>query len=66
MRFNSVIDAIGRTPLIRINRLTKDSDATVYLKMESFNPCSSVKDRICAAMIAAAEKAGEKVGHRGS
>lgn len=59
MRFDNVIDAIGRTPLIRLNRLPGDRAATVYVKAESFNPCSSVKDRIGAAMIIAAEKAGK-------
>ncbi len=58
MRFENVVDAIGRTPLIRLNRLPGEADAAVYAKMESFNPCSSVKDRIGAAMIDAAEKAG--------
>lgn len=58
MRFDNVTDAVGRTPLIKLNRLTADDSATVYVKMESFNPCSSVKDRIGVAMIDAAEKAG--------
>jgi cysteine synthase len=58
MRFDSIIDAIGRTPLIRLNRLPGKKTATVYVKAESFNPCSSVKDRIGVAMIIAAEKAG--------
>jgi cysteine synthase A len=58
MKFNSIVDAIGRTPLIRLNRLVPDDAATVYVKAESFNPGSSVKDRIAAAMILAAEKDG--------
>lgn len=58
MRFENVIDAIGRTPLIRLNKIVPPGSATVYAKMESFNPCSSVKDRIGAAMILAAEKDG--------
>jgi cysteine synthase A len=44
--------------LVRINRLADSDSATIYVKLESFNPCSSVKDRIGAAMIEAAEKDG--------
>ncbi|MDH4157843.1 MAG: cysteine synthase A [candidate division Zixibacteria bacterium] len=58
MRFENIIEAIGHTPLVRINRLVSADAAAVYAKMESFNPCASVKDRIGAAMIAAAEKDG--------
>ncbi len=57
--FNNVTDAIGNTPLVKINRLTKGSKATVLAKLESFNPLSSVKDRIGKAMIEAGEKAGK-------
>jgi cysteine synthase len=49
---------IGNTPLVRLNRVTKDLEATVLVKMESFNPLSSVKDRIGVSMIEAAEQAG--------
>ena len=49
---------IGNTPLVRLNRVTKGAVATVLGKMESFNPCGSVKDRIGVAMIDAAEEAG--------
>jgi cysteine synthase A len=58
MRFENIIDAIGRTPLVKINRLAASCSATIYAKLESFNPCSSVKDRIGAAMIEAAERDG--------
>ena len=58
MRFDNIVDAIGRTPLVRLNRLTGSDSATVYTKLESSNPGSSVKDRIAAAMIAAAEADG--------
>ncbi|MFH1685990.1 MAG: cysteine synthase A [bacterium] len=58
MRFDNIGDAIGRTPLIKLNRLTAGDSATVYAKMESFNPGGSVKDRIGVAMIDAAEKSG--------
>lgn len=59
MRFDNIADAIGRTPLIRLNRLVDNNSAVVYAKMESFNPGGSVKDRIGVAMIEAAEKAGK-------
>jgi cysteine synthase A len=58
MRFDNIIDAIGRTPLVRLNRLPQPDSATIYAKLESSNPGSSVKDRIAASMIAAAEADG--------
>ena len=59
MRFDNIVETIGRTPLIRLNRIVPSGSATIYAKMESFNPCGSVKDRIAGAMIEAAEKAGQ-------
>ncbi|BAQ09518.1 cysteine synthase [Bacillus sp. OxB-1] len=56
---NSIVDLVGKTPLVKLNRLTGPEDAEVYLKLEYFNPGSSVKDRIALAMIEAAEKSGE-------
>lgn len=56
--YHDITETIGRTPHVRINRLTPENAATVYAKLESFNPCSSVKDRIGLAMIDAAEKDG--------
>lgn len=56
---NSVLDLIGNTPLVKLNRLTTDQHADVYLKLEYYNPGSSVKDRIGLAMLEAAEEAGK-------
>ncbi len=49
---------IGNTPLVRLNRITRGAEAEVVAKLEFFNPCSSVKDRIAVAMIMAAEEQG--------
>ena len=57
--YNSIIETIGNTPLVKLNRVTEGLQATVALKCEFFNPLGSVKDRIGAAMIQAAEKAGK-------
>ena len=57
--FNDICQTIGRTPLVRLNRITTGLGAEVLLKCEFFNPVSSVKDRIGAAMIAAGEQAGQ-------
>ncbi len=55
---NSISELIGRTPLLRLKRITKGCCGEVVAKLESFNPCGSIKDRIGFAMIEAAEKAG--------
>ena len=55
---NNIVKTVGRTPLVRINRLTSDLGAEILAKLEFFNPLGSVKDRIAAAMIAAAEAQG--------
>ena len=56
--YPDVISTVGRTPLIKLNRITNGAPATIALKGEFFNPLGSVKDRIGYAMIAAAEREG--------
>jgi cysteine synthase A len=56
--FGDITQTVGNTPLVRLNRLTKDSVAQVVAKLEFFNPLGSVKDRIGVSMIEAAEKVG--------
>lgn len=56
--FNNVLETIGRTPLIKLNNITRDIKSLIYVKVEFFNPGGSVKDRIGLAMIEAAEKDG--------
>lgn len=57
--YESIVDTVGRTPLVKLRRVGAESGATILAKIEAFNPCSSVKDRIAVAMIRAAEAAGE-------
>jgi cysteine synthase A len=56
--YEDLTKTVGNTPLVRLNRVTKGLDTTVLVKLESFNPLSSVKDRIGVSMIESAEKAG--------
>jgi cysteine synthase len=56
--YNNIIETVGRTPLVRLNRVTHGVDATIAIKCEFFNPLGSVKDRIGMSMIEAAEKEG--------
>ncbi|MFD1427936.1 cysteine synthase A [Kroppenstedtia sanguinis] len=56
---NSITDLIGETPIVKLNRIVGKSDADIYLKLEYFNPGSSVKDRIALSMIEDAEERGE-------
>ena len=56
--YSSITEAFGRTPLVRLNRVTEGIDAEVYAKLEFYNPSSSVKDRLAIAIVDAAEKAG--------
>lgn len=55
---DNICELIGDTPLVKLNRVVPPDAATVYAKLEMFNPCSSVKDRIALSMIEAAERAG--------
>jgi cysteine synthase A len=56
MKFHSIISStIGLTPLVRLNRMVEDIDVEIFAKLEFFNPLGSVKDRIAASMIEAAE-----------
>jgi len=56
--YNNVLEAIGKTPLIRLNRIAKDIKSEIYVKLEYLNPGGSVKDRIGLTMVEAAEKEG--------
>lgn len=56
---NSILELIGQTPLVKLNRLVTEEHADIYLKLEYMNPGSSVKDRIALAMVEAGEKMGK-------
>jgi cysteine synthase A len=58
--YDSILETIGHTPLVRLNRIAADAGAlaTIYAKLEFFNPLSSVKDRIALSMVEAAERDG--------
>ena len=56
--YNNIVETVGRTPLVRLNKVTDGVGATILLKCEFFNPLGSVKDRIGMAMIEDAEKRG--------
>jgi cysteine synthase A len=56
--YNNIVETVGRTPLVRLNKVTDGAPATILLKCEFFNPLGSVKDRIGMAMIEEAEKRG--------
>jgi cysteine synthase len=57
--YDDITKTIGRTPLVRLNRVGKETDAQIVVKLEFFNPLSSVKDRIGVAMIDAAQRDGK-------
>src|SRR5512137_114505 len=56
--YNNIVETVGHTPLVRLNKVTDGAPATILLKCEFFNPLGSVKDRIGMAMIEDAEKRG--------
>ena len=58
MKVDNILQAIGGTPLVRLNRVARDVPATIYVKADYMNPGGSVKDRIAVAMIDAAERKG--------
>ena len=57
--YDDVTTLVGRTPLVRLNRIFGDTKANVVAKLEFYNPANSVKDRIGVAMIDAAEASGQ-------
>ncbi len=57
--FDNITEVFGRTPLVRLNRVTDGADATVLAKLEFYNPSASVKDRLGVAIVDAAEASGE-------
>ena len=56
--YNNIVETVGNTPLVRLNKVTDGVDANIYVKCEFFNPLGSVKDRIGMAMIEDAERSG--------
>lgn len=59
MKFDSILSTIGNTSLVRLNKISVGVEATIYVKIESQNPASSIKDRLALAMIEQAEKDGQ-------
>src|SRR5581483_12230076 len=57
MIYNDIIETVGHTPVVRINRLVPRPQDRIYLKLESFNPTASIKDRAAIYMIQQAERA---------
>ena len=55
---NNILEAIGNTPMVKINRLNPNPEVNIYAKLEGFNPSGSIKDRIAIKMISDAEKDG--------
>ena len=56
--YKNILETIGNTPLIKLNKISKSIDSNVFVKVESFNPGNSVKDRMAVKMIEDAEKDG--------
>lgn len=57
--YNSILDTIGNTPMVRLRNVTKASKHQFFAKVEYFNPGGSIKDRVAAAMIEEAERRGD-------
>jgi cysteine synthase A len=57
--YSNITEVVGNTPLVRLNKITDGAQATVYAKLEFYNPTSTVKDRIGIAMVDAAERSGQ-------
>ena len=57
-RYNNITETVGRTPVVRVNRLGPPG-VNVWVKVEAFNPLGSIKDRLALGVIEAAEKSGE-------
>src|SRR5258705_7194346 len=58
MWYNNILETIGHTPMVKLNKVVKDIPATVLAKVETYNPGNSIKDRMALQMIEDAEKAG--------
>ena len=58
-KYASALDAIGNTPIVKLQKIIPDGYANIYAKLESYNPTGSKKDRMALAMIEGAEKRGE-------
>ncbi len=54
----NILELIGQTPIVRLNRIVRPNSAKILAKLENFNPAGSLKDRICLAMVEDAEKKG--------
>ena len=61
---NDITETIGNTPLVRLNRISESLDAEILVKLESFNPISSVKDRIGVALIEHGEEIQRKIKYQ--
>ena len=59
MIYNNILETIGNTPMVRINRMSPNPRVEIYAKLEGFNPTGSIKDRIAVAMVEQAEAEGK-------
>jgi len=57
--YNNILETIGNTPMVKLNKIVKDVKATVLMKVETFNPGHSIKDRMALKMVEDAEKRGD-------